>query len=129
MKTKPNLSLFERDRIIFFHKKGYSSSQIKNELGFCSSTINYTIKRFKETGAVFDRFRSGRPSISTERDDRRLIHLNKKNRKASSSTLSNNWYLSSGAKASSRTVRRRLQSQKVKNRKQELHNISKQIYL
>lgn len=109
---KTHLTPFQRDRIIYFFQKGYSTSMIVDELGFNKSTINYTIKRLKETGSIYDRSRPGRPLISTTRDDRRLINLTRKKRMKSSTWLSNNWYLSSDKKASARTVRRRLQSLK-----------------
>jgi len=109
---RSSLTQFERDRIIFLHERGFSSSQIKEELKFAKSTITYTIRRFKETGSVFDRHRSGRPSISDERDDRKLIRLSKKFRKASSTLLASNWALSSGLKASASTVRRRMAHEK-----------------
>ena len=55
--------------------------------------------------------RSGRPQISTDRDKRALFTLVKKNRRFSSTQLSNSWNLSSGKKASPRTVRRILQQE------------------
>jgi transposase len=55
--------------------------------------------------------RSGRPHIYNERDHRALINLVKKNRRHSSTTLTQSWILSNGKKASPRTVRRLLYSE------------------
>ncbi|CAF0862945.1 unnamed protein product [Brachionus calyciflorus] len=55
----------------------------------------------------------GRPKISTQKDDRNLIRLVKKNRTEPFHVLANQWKLSNGKTASSSLVRRRLLANKL----------------
>ena len=97
----------ETDRIVActLHKEGYTYRQIAERIGCSFQHVGYILKRFQETGMFEDRHRTGRPKIYTDRDARNLTKLVKENRKASSSLLATKWELSSGAKASARTVR------------------------
>ena len=102
----------EKDRyaVLILREEGYSMKQIADKLQRSSSCIHNILQRFKETGSVNDRHRSGRPQISNERDQRHLIRLVKENRRLSSTELANKWTLSSGCVASPRTVRKVLQN-------------------
>ncbi|CAF1039338.1 unnamed protein product [Brachionus calyciflorus] len=77
------------------------------------SYIKRIIDRYNETNLYKDRPGSGRPRISTEKDDRNLIRLVKKNRTKPSHVLANQWKLSNGKTASSSLVRRRLLANKL----------------
>ena len=59
------------------------------------------------------KIKSGRPRISTLKDDRNLIRLVKKNRTAPSHILANQWKLSNGKTASPSLVRNRLLTYKL----------------
>ncbi|CAF1104709.1 unnamed protein product, partial [Brachionus calyciflorus] len=59
------------------------------------------IDRYNETKSYKDRPRPSRPRISTEKDDRNLVRLVKKNRTEPSHVLENQWKLSNGKTASS----------------------------
>ena len=84
---------------------------ISTFIGASISTINNIIKRYKETGSIEDRYRPGRPRISSPRDDRELVRIVSKNRRLSSQNLSHLWKLSNEKTAPSSTVRKRLQEQ------------------
>ena len=86
-----------------------SLKQIAEHISRSVSTVSDVIRRFKATEQFENSPRSGRPKISTAREDRKLIRLSRKNRTASSPLLSTHWALTSGKPASSRTLRRRLQ--------------------
>ena len=101
---------FDRITAIALQKQGKSTREIARKIGCCPKSISNILQRYKTTGQVQDRFRSGRPKISSARDDRALILLTRKNRRSSSSLLSTQWKLSNGKTASSRTVRRVLKS-------------------
>ena len=110
--TSQETSLHDCSMVIAFHNEGYSYRDIEKSTGVSKSTANYIVNRYEETQSVNDRHRSGRPSNSTPRDDRNLVNLVKKNRRAPSHQLASEWELSNGKKASSSTVRRRLLAKK-----------------
>jgi transposase len=106
-----------RSNVLMLWNEGYSFSKIADTLGVSKTTAHRIVKRFQETNILHNRHRSGRPPISTPREDRmrssrgvncNLIRLVKENRRASSTTLSHDWQLSSGKTASPSTVRRKL---------------------
>ena len=109
MTKKSEVSITDRIVAATLHKEGMSLKQIAEHISRSVSTVSDVIRRFKATEQFENRPRSGRPKISTAREDRKLIRLSRKNRTASSPLLSTHWALTSGKPASSRTVRRRLQ--------------------
>ena len=72
------------------------------------STVYHTLRRYKDTGSHEDRARSGRPKVSTERDDRLLVRASLRDRRATVPELRRHWQ-ASNVIASRTTVRRRLQ--------------------
>jgi len=107
-KTK-QLSESARIEIIRLHSVGLTQREIAKQVGCGNGTVSYTLSRYNEHKTVKDLQRSGRKKISTERDQRSLLNLVKKNRKSSSQQLALQWFLSNGKTASPRTVRRVLQ--------------------
>lgn len=108
MAPKKELSKDTRVQIVTLKNEGYTHRQISGKLGVSVGVVSNTIKRLKETTSYENRPRSGRPRISTPRDDRKLLNLVRKDRKLSSTELAGLWILASGIKASPRTVRSRL---------------------
>ncbi|CAF0876050.1 unnamed protein product [Brachionus calyciflorus] len=94
-------------------QQGKTLETIERELNRAISCIKRIIDRYNETNSYKDRPRSGRPRISTQKDDRNLIRLVKKNRTEPSHVLANQWKLSNGKTASSSLVRRRLLANKL----------------
>ena len=77
----PNeLSQFDRASIITLWQEGLSRHQIATRLNMIRSTVSRTINRFEETGAVASRHRSGRPRVTTERQDRYIVQSARRNR-------------------------------------------------
>ena len=113
MASKSKTSINTRSIVILLHNEGFSFRQIAERTGVPKSTANEIVKRFNDTKSIFDRHRSGRPSISTPRDDRNLINMVKKNRRATSTQLSQQWKLSNGRIAHPSTVRRKLLAQNM----------------
>lgn len=66
------------------------------------------LERYRTTGSHDDRPRSGRPKVSSQRDDRLLVRSSLQNRKATVPDLRLAWQ-NSGVRATDTTVRRRLQ--------------------
>jgi len=105
-----NLTSEARSVIVFLHKEGYSVRKISEKVGKAKTTVYQIIKKFMETGSVADRPRSGRPRISTPRDDKVLIRISKKDRHKTSPELAKEWSESTGTTASTSLVRQRLLS-------------------
>ncbi|CAF1008077.1 unnamed protein product [Brachionus calyciflorus] len=103
----------DRIKAVFLNQKGKSYSEIGNELNRSKLFIKTIIDRYNKTKSYDDRPRSGRPRISTEKDERQLVRLVKKNRTSPSHILAHNWKLSNGKKASDSLVRRRLLEKKL----------------
>ena len=68
----------DRVKAVLLGEQGKSFSQIGNELNRTKSCIKTIIDRYNETKSYDDRPRSGRPKISTPKDDRLLVRLAKK---------------------------------------------------
>nr|CAH7721057.1 unnamed protein product [Callosobruchus chinensis] len=64
------LSAFDSTRIIALWQEGLSCHQIANRLNVVRSTVSRTIRRYAETGQVNSRRQTGRPTVSTRREDR-----------------------------------------------------------
>ena len=66
----PRISVEKRSLVIEFSNEGMSQNEIAKSLSICRRSVQYIIKRFKETGKVADRERSGRPRILSKRLER-----------------------------------------------------------
>nr|CAH7725535.1 unnamed protein product [Callosobruchus chinensis] len=78
------LSAFDRTRIIALWQEGLSRHQIANRLNVARSTVSRTIRRYGETGDfpihLNSRPRTGRPTVSTRREDRFIAQLARRER-------------------------------------------------
>jgi transposase len=72
----PRLSSDERNQALGMLEAGASQLMVAGRFGCSVRTVQELQRRHRETGAVIDRPRSGRPCITSERDDRyiRLSH-------------------------------------------------------
>jgi len=69
------LSVRQRDSIVFKHEAGISSLDLAAEFGCSKRTINRTIQRFKTTNTNESRRRSGQPPVLSCREKRYLFRL------------------------------------------------------
>ena len=91
---------------VTLRQEGYSYRDIANKLG-SGATASGVLKvwqKFEETGKVVDKERSGRPRISTSREDRSLVRMSLANPQQPSTSLTQCWDVN----ASKSTVKRRL---------------------
>ena len=88
--------------------EGYSLAAIADKVKCSRSCVSKTLLRVKETGTLKDRKRSGKPRISSSREDRALARISIQNRRLTSTHLKREWQDTSGVVSSARTVRRRL---------------------
>lgn len=94
--------------IVALSKEGFSSREIANRVGFNQSTVVRLLQKYQRTGDVARKRGRGRKRVTTAAEDRYLIRLCIRNRRASSSDLKRAWQEGSGITSSARTVRRRL---------------------
>ena len=77
------LSLSEKNTIATLHKARLKGPEMARETGHPLPTIYCVLKRFKELGTVENEERSGRSSLLTLRNPRKLYGVAKSDRKRS----------------------------------------------
>ena len=76
----PRLSEAERNRAIGMIQGGVSVVDVSRTFNCSRTTIHDLVRRFRHTGDVHDRPRSGRPRATSQRDDRAIVLLHLRNR-------------------------------------------------
>lgn len=97
-----------RHRILAYADTGLSQTAIAARIGVRRETVNRILKRNQQTGSVDPGKSTGRPRVSTVRDDRVLVRLARQDRFKSCNVLTAEWNQQANIRASSRTVNRRL---------------------
>ena len=79
----------QRGRAIALLMQGQRKQQVANHFGVNVSTIERLVRRLRETGHLADRPRSGRPRVTSRRQDRtiRLAHLRNRHLTATETAL------------------------------------------
>ena len=79
----------QRGRAIALLMQGQRQQQVTNHFGVNVSTIERLVRRLRETGHLADRPRSGRPRLTSRRQDRtiRLAHLRNRHLTATETAL------------------------------------------
>lgn len=97
-----------RHQILAYADTGMSQSAIAERVGVRRETVNRILKHNRDTGDLRPGKSTGRPRISTERDDRVLGRLTRQDRLAPCTTLRTRWYQSTNVRATARTVNNRV---------------------
>ena len=102
------LTEFQRGQAIALLMQGQRQQQVARHFGVDVSTIERLVRRLRETGRVADRPRSGRPRVTSQRQDRaiRLAHL--RNRHLTATETAVNTVGSHNRRIHPKTVRNRL---------------------
>nr|CAH7749153.1 unnamed protein product [Callosobruchus chinensis] len=95
-------------RIIALWEEGLSRHQIANRLNVVRSTVSKTIRRYEETGEVNSRPRTGRPTVSTRREDRYIAQLARRERSVTAPVLRSQFQRTFNRVISTATIRRRV---------------------
>lgn len=111
------LSAFDRTRIIALWQEGLSRHQIANRLNFVRSTVSRTIRRYEETGEVNSRPRTGRPTVSTRREDRYIAQLARRERSVTVPVLRSQFQRTFNRVISTATIRRRVLASGLRRRR------------
>lgn len=88
------------------HQQGLSLTKILKHTGVLRCAVQSVLKKYKETGKVEDRRRSGRPRKLSAADEKHIKLISLRNRKMSSSAISSQLAKTSGTKIHPSTVRR-----------------------
>ena len=97
-----------RTRAVVLVEEGYSYRDVGTRLGISHKTVFRLVKKYRETGSIVDKPRSGRPRVTTEREDRVLVRRSLGDHRLTSPELRAKMEDDHGVHVSSRTVRSRL---------------------
>lgn len=114
MKSFAFTSTEQRHRIIVLNEEGYSCTEIAQRVKCHRTTVSRVVNKYKKTGSVHDRQRSGRPRKSTKRQDRTLRRISLGNRKLTSPQINRIWSETCNVEVCTSTVRRRLLAKGLK---------------
>ena len=103
-----NLTQETRLKIQILSQEGYSCRQIARKCRCSPSAVGYTLQKYRRTNSLEDKPRSGRPRVSSARNDRILIRMCRENRRMTSQELQQQWSNQTGVQCSTRAVRGRL---------------------
>ena len=103
----PPLSDADRYKILFlFNDLHLSLRLIAARVGCSVSTVAWTLQRYRETGEVTDRTRTGRPTVMNPTSLRRLNRIIRSQPSSTSTSLANQMTTATGQRISPRTIRR-----------------------
>lgn len=106
----------ERRQIVILREEGISVGRIARRFRCCRQTVYRVCKRHEETGNERKLPRGGRPRVTTNREDRRLLTIARLMRFNPVKILAGHWCQRIGRNVSTRTARRRLRSARVFSR-------------
>jgi transposase len=104
----PRLTHDQRIQLITLRTEGVSVPALMQRFHISRSAVQRLCKKHREHQLVDDLKRSGRPKISTAREDRCLRRMCVQDPRQVSSNLTQRWHREYGVHATSRTVRNRL---------------------
>ena len=111
--TRREYSTEIKERIIGMCLAGSKQVTIAETLGVPKSSVNDIWQRYLKKGNTENTPRPGRPPLTTERDERQLVNIIKKDRRASLADITSQW----NADVSMSTTRRVLHDLRLNSRK------------
>ena len=109
------LSSEQRERIIGAYLNNVKQNVIASQLNISTSTVNNTIKRYKQTNSAIPKKRPGRPKTLTDRDRRVLQRIVREDRFASLPVLTGKLNSSLQTTLHTNTVRRYLHEDGIRS--------------
>jgi hypothetical protein len=113
--VRRRISEAQRWQIIGMHTTGMPFKAIRRQMGYHYIVVSRLVRKHTQTNNVKDLPRSGRPRVTSDRDDRALQHLVRWMSFATSPVLKQHWL--PNRRLSIRTVRIRLKSAGLTSRR------------
>ena len=111
------LSNLDRAIAIGHLQAGARQGQVAIMFGVSQATVSNLWRRFRDTGDVQDRARSGRPRVTTQQDDQYIRQSFLRNRRLTATEMQGRLLGRHGQRISDQTIRNRLHSAHLKARK------------
>ena len=113
--VRRRISEAQRWQIIGMHSTGMSCKAIGRQMGYHYIVVSRLVRKHIQTNNVKDLPRSGRPRVTSDRDDRALQRLIRRMPFATSPVLEQHWL--PNRRLSTRTIRNRLKSAGLKSKR------------
>ena len=110
------LSEVQRGQAIEMLMQGQLQNQVAMHFGVNVSTIERLVRPLRETGRLADRPRSGRPRVTSQRQDRYMVVSHMRNRRLTAVECALNIRGNRGRLINSNTVRKRLRELGIRAR-------------
>ncbi|CAK9818897.1 hypothetical protein ANTQUA_LOCUS9960 [Anthophora quadrimaculata] len=81
MSPRKELSTEIHVLIIAYHTTGISNRQIAKKMKLNHATVDYNVKKYRQSGSFLNKKRSARPRVTTSVDDRKIVITSKRNRR------------------------------------------------
>lgn len=111
------ISQFDRARIVALHQEGLSNHQISARLNIPRTTVRRILTLFQETGSVERRRGTGRPRVTSGREDRYVTNYARRNRRITVTALRSHFLRTYRRRISRTTIRRRLHASNLRARR------------
>lgn len=115
--ARQQLSITDRGRALAWLQDGETQRSVAHRLNVSQSVIGRLWQRFRATGSVQNRPRSGRPRSTTAREDRYLTNMALRQRRVTARHLRDQLRAATGTQVSDQTVRRRLRVNNLRARR------------
>jgi transposase len=113
--ARRRISEAQRGKIIDMHTTGMSFKAIGRQMGYHYTVVSRLVRKHTQTNNVKDLPRSGRPRLTSDRDERALQRLVRRMPFATSLILKHHWV--SNRRVSTKTVRNHLKSAGLNSRR------------
>jgi len=117
MPPRRRLSDADRGRALGWLQEGVTLREVGNRLGVTHSVIQRLRDRFNNTGSVQEPRRSGRPRLTTRRQDHFVVLSSLRSRTATANTLRGQLRAASNITVSDQTIRNRLHEANLRSRR------------
>ena len=115
--ARRHLTPLEVAQIVGMVQGGQTQSAVANHFNVHRSVISRAMTRYRQTGLMTERPRTGRPTVTTPREDRYLATLARRNRFSTARSLQNDLQRVAGNRVSTQTVRNRLHAEGLRSRR------------
>ena len=117
MGRRRSLSTNERQRAVAMLQAGQSARRVAGTFRVAPNAITRLLNRFTVTNSVTDKARSGRPRVTTQRQDRLVTNLTLRHRMVNACVLQHELRTAAGVNVSDQTIRNRLHAANLRSRR------------